>query len=151
MKINTKPYGLIDVDERQKIRFPIGILGFENLQNYVLLDALQQPFYWLQSMDVQEIAFVLIEPTVFRPDYTPDVAQSDLEEVGLESSESENALVFAIVTIPENYREMTANLQGPVIINKKTHIARQCVSLNQQWKTRHRIIEELSQVRNNVC
>ncbi len=151
MKVNTKPYGLIDIDERQLIRFPGGILGFENLHEYVLLDAIQQPFYWLQSMDVQEISFVLIEPSVFRPDYSPDVAEGDLEEIGISSEKAENALIFAIVTIPENYREMTANLQGPVIINKDSHIARQCVSLNTQWKTRHRIIEELSQVRNNVC
>ena len=151
MKVNTKPYGLIEIDERQKIFFPYGILGFENLREYVLLDALQQPFYWLQSMDVQEIAFVLIEPSVFRPDYTPDVSESDLTEIGLADTGGDDALVFAIVTIPENYREMTANLQGPVIINKKTHEARQCISLNQQWKTRHKIVEELSQVRNNVC
>lgn len=151
MKIHTKAYGLIEVDERQKIQFPSGILGFENLRDYVLLDAMQQPFYWLQSMDVQEIAFVLIEPSVFRPDYSPDVAQSDLEEIGLEGEDDENMLVFAIVTIPENYREMTANLQGPVIINRDTHQGRQCISLNQKWQTRHKIIEELSQVGNNVC
>lgn len=151
MKVNTKPYGLIEVDERQRISFPSGILGFENLKEYVLLDALQQPFYWLQSLDVQKIAFVLIEPTVFRPDYTPDVADADLETIGIDPSETDKFIVFAIVTIPENYREMTANLQGPVIINKETHIGRQCVTLNQHWKTRHKIVEELSQVRNNAC
>lgn len=151
MKVNTKPYGLIDVDERQKILFPSGILGFENLQNYVLLDALQQPFYWLQSMDVQEIAFVLIDPTIFRPDYTPDVAASDLEEIELSGEEDENLLVFAIVTIPEDQKKMTANLQGPVIINRKTHTGRQCISENPKWKTRHNIMEELAQVRNTVC
>ena len=151
MKIHTKAYGLIEIDDRQKIFFPSGILGFENLRDYVLLDAMQQPFYWLQSMDVQEIAFVLIEPTVFRPDYTPDVAESDLQEIGLEEGDEENTLVFAIVTIPENYRDMTANLQGPIIINRKNHKGRQCISLSQKWQTRHKIIEELSQVRNNVC
>ncbi|MFP4178953.1 MAG: flagellar assembly protein FliW [Spirochaetaceae bacterium] len=151
MKVNTKPYGLIEVDDRQRITFPSGILGFENLKEYVLLDALQQPFYWLQSLDVQKIAFVLIEPTVFRPDYTPDVADTDLEAIGIDPSEMDKLLIFAIVTVPENYREMTANLQGPVIINRETHVGRQCVTLNQQWKTRHKIVEELSQVRNNAC
>ncbi len=151
LKVNTKPYGLIEVDERQKIFFPSGILGFENLREYILLDALQQPFYWLQSMDVQEIAFVLIEPTVFRPDYSPGVAEAELEEIELEEKDEEHMLVFAIVTIPENYRDMTANLQGPIIINKNSHIGRQCISLDQQWKTRHKIVEELSKVRNNVC
>lgn len=67
MKVQTKPYGLIDVDERQLISFPTGIFGFETLKRYVLLDAIQQPFYWLQSIDVPEIAFVLISPFIFVP------------------------------------------------------------------------------------
>ena len=151
MKVNTKPYGLIDVDQRQKIHFPSGILGFENLKNYVLLDALQQPFYWLQSMDVQEIAFVLIEPYIFRPDYSPDVSSSELEEIQLSPDSTDEMLVFTIVTIPEEQREMTANLQGPIIINRTLHIGRQCISENENWKTRHKIMEELSQVRNSAC
>ncbi|HDQ14496.1 MAG TPA: flagellar assembly protein FliW [Sediminispirochaeta sp.] len=151
MKVNTKAYGLIDVDERQKIYFPSGLLGFENLKNYVLLDALQQPFYWLQSVDVQEIAFVLIDPSIFRPDYKPRIAQYELDEIGLEAGDRENALIFSIVTIPEDHQNMTANLQGPVIINKSTHNARQCITEDDRWKTRHKVMEELANVRGSAC
>ena len=118
MLVHTKPYGEIDVDERQKLFFPFGILGFENLKNYVLIDAKQQPFYWLQSLDVTEIAFVLINPYIFRPDYSVDVPQEELEEIQIE--EEDDILVLAIVTIPENQSNMTANLQGPIVINKKS-------------------------------
>jgi len=151
MKVNTKPYGLIDVDDRQKIHFPYGLLGFENLKNFVLLDALQQPFYWLQSMEVQEVAFVLIDPTIFRPDYSPDVSPADLEPIQLAPDSKDSMLILTIVTIPEEQREMTANLQGPLIINRDLHIGRQCITENENWKTRHKIIEELSQVRNSAC
>lgn len=151
MKVHTKPYGTIEVDERQKLYFPEGILGFENLKDYIMLDASQQPFYWLQSMDVQEIAFVLIDPLLFRPDYTPDVAQAELEEIGLSGKNDENILVFTIVTIPEDQKNMTANLRGPVLINRGTHTGRQAISQNPKWSTRHNILEELSQVRNTVC
>ncbi len=145
MQVQTKPYGTIEVDERQKISFPFGILGFEKLRNYVLIDAHQQPFYWLQSMDVSEIAFVLINPFLFRPDYEIDVPDEELEEIGIISPEQ--ILVFAIVTIPENQRDMTANLQGPVIINKDKKIGRQAISTNEKWKVRHPILEELSRLR----
>lgn len=145
MQVQTKPYGTIEVDERQKIHFPFGILGFEKLQNYVLIDAHQQPFYWLQSMDVSEIAFVLINPFIFRPDYEIDVPDEELEEIGIRSPQQ--ILVFAIVTIPENQRDMTANLQGPIIINKDTKIGRQAISTNEKWKVRHPILEELSRLR----
>jgi flagellar assembly factor FliW len=133
MQVNTKAYGTIEVDERQRIYFPFGILGFENLKNYVLLDAKQQPFYWLQSSDVSEIAFVLINPFIFRPDYEIDIPDEELNEIGIESYE--DVLVFAIVTIPEDQRKMTANLQGPIIINKKQRIGRQAIASNPSGRS----------------
>ncbi len=151
MEVKTKAYGLIEVDERQKIHFPAGILGFESLKDYVLLDASQQPFYWLQSLDMVEIAFVLINPVVFRPDYTPDVSTAELQEINLGTLDSENSLVFVIVTIPEDQSRMTANLQGPIIINRKERIARQCISTNSMWKTQHYILEELAARKDSVC
>ena len=149
MRVMTKPYGVIEVDDRQKIYFPNGLFGFENFKNYVLLDAKQQPFYWLQSTDVAEIAFVLINPRIFRADYTLEVDDEELREIGIKSSE--DILCFAIVTIPENPSKMTANLQGPIIINKKTREARQSISKNPKWKIRHPILEELMTVEQTKC
>ncbi len=151
MRVNTKPYGIIDVDERQKIHFPFGILGFETMKEYLLLDATQQPFYWLQSLDVPEIAFVLISPEIFRPDYDPGVSKADLNEIGLDENAAENTLIFAIVTIPEDFNKMTANLQGPIIINKEKKTGRQFISSNPDWKIRHMVLEELSNVRTETC
>ena len=139
--ILTKPFGSVELDERQRVRFPFGVLGFESLHDYALLDAEQAPFYWLQSLEVVEIAFVLIEPRVFRPDYSPGVAPEDLAEIGI--FKPEDALVFAIVTIPEDPRQMTANLQGPVILNRQTRTGRQCISSDPRWQVRHTILGEL--------
>jgi flagellar assembly factor FliW len=149
MRVDTKAYGAIDVDERQTIEFPNGILGFEKLKNYVLLDAPQQPFYWLQALDLVEVAFVLINPVIFRPDYAVEVPPEELEEIGIDSQEK--MLTFAIVTIPQNPMEMTANLQGPIIINKETRIGRQSISMNPKWEVRHPILKELAAVREQPC
>jgi flagellar assembly factor FliW len=135
MRVNTKAYGAIDVDDRQKIFFPHGILGFEKLKDYVLLDAPQKPFYWLQSMD----------PSLFRTDYLISVPQDELDEIGI--AETDDMLTFAIVTIPENAERMTANLQGPVIINRKSRVGRQSINNDQRWKVRHFIMEELAALR----
>ena len=149
MQVETKPFGLIDVDERQQIDFPSGILGFENLRDFVLLDAPEAPFYWLQSLEEAAISFVVVDPRLFRPDYTPDIPADDLEDLGL--TESDDPLVFAIVTIPEDQAAMTANLQGPLVINKKTRQGRQAISTNPRWRVRHYILEELAAVRNMAC
>lgn len=151
LRINTKAYGTIDIDERQKIHFPYGIFGFESFKDFVLLDAAQQPFYWLQSMDVQETAFVLINPNVFRKEYKLDVSKNDLEEIGLSGVENPDILVFAIVTVPENHQKMSANLQGPVVINRENKMGRQVISLDPKWKTKHYILEELSGDKDKAC
>lgn len=149
--VNTKAYGQIEVDDRQQIHFPSGILGFEQFRDFVLLDAAQPPFLWLQSMEVREIAFVLISPQVFRDDYTLDIMDSDLKEIGIESKEDEELIVFAIVTIPEDQNEMTANLQGPVIINRRDKIGKQSISTNNKWQTRHFILKELAGKGEKSC
>ncbi len=151
LNVNTKAYGNIEIDERQKLYFPYGIFGFEKLKDFVLLDAEQQPFYWLQSLDIKETAFVLIDPFVFRKDYVLDVSKSDLDEIDIKSPDDENILIFAIVTVPENHHKMTANLQGPIIINRETKTGRQAISLDSKWKIRHFILEELSGNKDEVC
>ncbi|HAK45259.1 MAG TPA: flagellar assembly protein FliW [Spirochaeta sp.] len=151
MTVNTKAYGKIDIDERQKIHFPFGIFGFEQFKDFVLLDAAQQPFYWLQSLDVKETAFVLINPLVFRKDYDLDVLAGDLEEIGLTGTEEDNILMFAIVTVPQNQQKMSANLQGPIIINRDNKQGRQSITLDLRWKTKHYIIEELSGSKDTAC
>ncbi|MDR1902245.1 MAG: flagellar assembly protein FliW [Treponema sp.] len=149
MKVATKAYGLIDVDERQKITFPQGLFGFEPFKEYMLLDAERQPFYWLQSVDEEGVAFILIDPFLFRPDYEVNISNEELLDIGLSSPEK--ALVFSIVTIPPENGSITANLQGPLIINRDTRYGKQAVLSDSRWNTRHDIMAELSAVRRNLC
>lgn len=151
MEIMTKAYGAIDIDEKQILHFPAGLFGFETLRDFALLDAEQKPFFWLQSLEVEQIAFILINPLIFRPDYKPDILKEELEDLGLDNKNDERALLFSIVTIPADQSQMTANLQGPVIINRETRWGKQFISTNQEWKVRHNIMEELSTQRNNSC
>lgn len=147
MKVISKAYGEIDVDERQRIYFPNGMPGFERLHEFILMDAHQQPFYWLQSTELVEVAFVLIDPHIFRPDYQVQPSREDLED--LEFAADDELLTFAILTIPEEQRRMTANLQGPVLINKRNRYAKQIILNDQRWQVRHNIFQELA--RNRAC
>jgi flagellar assembly factor FliW len=149
VKVKTKAYGLIDIDERQKITFSQGLFGFETFKEYVLLDAERQPFYWLQSVDCEEVAFVLINPFQFRPDYEVDIDNEELVEIGV--SDPEKVLIFSIVTIPPDGSPMTANLLGPLVINRDTRQGRQVVLADPCWKTKHDVIAELAGGRNISC
>ena len=142
MKVETKAYGLIDVDERQKLIFPQGLFGFEAFQNYILLDAEQKPFYWLQSSDNKELAFVLINPFQFKLDYEVDIDNEELLKIGV--SNPEQVLIFSIITIPADGGAMTANLQGPLIINRDSRYGRQVILNDPRWKIKHDVIAELA-------
>jgi flagellar assembly factor FliW len=143
LKINTKAYGVIEVDERQQIVFPEGIFGFEAFKTYVLLDAEQQPYYYLQSVETQGAAFILLKPFLFRPDYEIDIADEELAQIGI--TDPAEALVFSIVTVPTDGSPMTANLAGPLVINREKRIGKQIVLTDPRWKTKHDILKELSE------
>ena len=143
MKIETKAFGTVEADERQKVTFPQGLYGFEDFNEFVIMDAEHQPFYWLQSTEGKDVAFILINPFLFRPDYEVNISNEEMDGIGITSPEK--ALIFVIVTIPPDGSPMTANLQGPLIINRDTMIGKQAILPDIRWRTKHDIIQELNQ------
>lgn len=142
MRVKTKAYGEIDADERQLVSFPGGLLGFEKFKDYILLDARQKPFFYLQSIDVPDLAFILIDPFLFRPDYSLDVNDDSLDDIGV--SRPDEVLIFAIVTVPVEGGSVTANLMGPLIINKANRLGIQTVLGDSRWRVKHDIMAELA-------
>ena len=142
MKVDTKAFDTIEIDEKQKVKFSQGLFGFEDFTEYVLFEAEHEPFYWLQSVDEKEIAFILINPFLFRKDYEANLTDGELAEIGLKSHD--NAVVFVIVTVPQDGGPMTANLQGPLIINKENMTGIQAILSELKWKTKHDIMAELN-------
>jgi len=146
LEINSKPYGKVKVSQEQLIHFSEGILGFENSKDYYLLDRNEGPFYWLQSTDLTDLAFVIINPQFFKTDYRLELTPQDFYDIGLltEKDFEENLLHYVIVTIPpDDPNNMTANLLGPIIINKSNRLGKQALSLNSEYSVRHKILEEL--------
>lgn len=136
MKVKTKAFGEIEVSEKQRIIFKDGIFGFEDIHNFVLLDTEEgSPFYWLQSEEVKEIAFLIIEPKMIIPDYKLDVDKNELAQIDIKTEE--DILLFSIVTIYENPQNITVNLLGPLVINKTKHVGKQIISLNDTYSVRH--------------
>jgi flagellar assembly factor FliW len=93
-------------------------------------------------MDVEHVAFVLVNPFLFRPDYEVNIGNEELTEIEITSPEK--ALIFSIVTLPPDDGPMTANLQGPLIINRDNRMGKQAVLSDSRWKTKHDIMAELA-------
>ena len=140
--IKTKPFGEIEVQDDQIIDFSEGILGFDFVDRFVLLEDKESPFIWLQAYSEPELAFVMVSPLQFMAEYSLVISQSDLDDVDAKSPEE--LAVYSIVTIPSHDpADMTANLQGPIIINMKTRKGKQAISLSDKYRVRHKIMEEM--------
>lgn len=142
IKVTTTRFGEIEVKEDDLIELPNGLIGFPELKKYVLLDHdKDSPFKWLQSLDDGGIAFVLINPLLFKPDYMVEVAE---EEIGdLDLKKEEDAVISVILSIPTNPQNMTANLKAPLVFNLKNRKGKQLVLRNDAYTTRHNIMEEI--------
>ncbi|UCB45562.1 MAG: flagellar assembly protein FliW [Spirochaetota bacterium] len=149
MKLKTKPYGEIEVDERQKVTFPEGIIGFEDIHDYYLLDSKEGPFYWLQAAKFPELAFLLIDPRLFKEDYKLSMNESDLKAMNLESKK--DLLDFAIITVPEDPAKISANLMGPIVVNRKTRVAKQVISKNDEYSIKHYLLEEMRNEKEKIA
>jgi flagellar assembly factor FliW len=149
LKVVTRDFGSIDIDERQKIHFPDGLIGLPGFKDYALLDGVKPPYYYLQSLDSTGTAFYLIDPFLFRPDYEMDVSDEELAEIGINNPES--AILFVLLTIPAGGSDMTANLKGPIIINRESREAKQVVLDSLLWKTKHNVLTELAESKKALC
>ena len=143
-RLKTKPFGEIEIDERQIVDFPEGLLGFDYVKKFVVLDSREKsPFKWLQAYDEPGLAFVIIRPIDFMVEYDLVISPAFYWLWNIAMKEPGELLVFAIVTIPSNYKDMTANLQGPVIINPKKRVGKQAISLSEKYRVKHRILDEI--------
>lgn len=143
--IKTKAYGELEVDERLIIDFPDGILGFDFIKKFAYIDSEDpsSPLKWLQAVDEPELAFVVIRTDDIMDNYDIVIPFSDYEAIG--SDKNGQILILAIVTIPSNPHDMTANLQGPIIINLEKNIGKQAVSLSDKYTVRERILDLVQQ------
>lgn len=118
------------------VRMPAGLLGFEHMKDYLLIaKSKEAPFHRLQVKGNPSLAFIVIEPAYFVPDYRPDIPQADVDFLGLASQA--DAAVYTIVTV-SGPRNATANLKGPIIINRHTGLAKQVVIANaSQYSVQH--------------
>jgi flagellar assembly factor FliW len=138
MKVKTTRFGEIEVDQERVIRFPKGILGFPEEQEFVLLQTNDEGnFFWLQSSLRPELAFVVSDPLLFVPDYQVPVKEEDFEQIELK--QMADAQVLIIVNKVD--RALTGNLQGPLVINATNRLGRQLVLSEKKYSTRHPLVD----------
>lgn len=143
MVIETKHFGEIEVNEDRIITFSDGIPGFDDFKKYIIIKNPQEgvPFNWLQSTDNMDLAFVIINPFIFKQDYEFNMPENVIKKLDIKTPE--DVTIYSIVTIPDDINKMTANLVAPIVINHSNKKGKQILLQDSDYNRKHLIINEI--------
>lgn len=141
MFIKSLRFGDLEVPDDRVITMERPVLGFEKLRTFCLVEMEElTPFYWLQSTDEPAVAFLVCNPLVFFPDYRIEINSQEIAELTVHDVKSVET--YVIVTIPDDGKEISANLQGPILINNENGRAKQLVLVNSDYDVRHPLLTQ---------
>lgn len=127
LKLQTKYFGEIEYEAKDVVRFPAGIIGFEEEQGFLLL-----PFegggggmLCLQSVKTPALAFVVLDPFTLMPDYTPELERAELRQFGV--TEVGDLGFYVLCAVKNPVSASTVNLKCPLVIHPETREARQVI------------------------
>lgn len=134
MKIDTTRFGTIEIDEKEVINFPDGIIGISVNANFVLVPHKPgSPLMWLQSVTEPAIAFIVMNPLMFLPEYVRDVIRNSPWRI--DDDTCGDFSIYGIVIIPkEDKTNIQINLLAPIVINKKDKQGAQIVIQTGNYK-----------------
>ncbi len=134
MKKIESRFGEIEYNPDNTLLFPEGLIGFENLRQFVVMpNEKEGPLFWIQSIEDAQVAFVLTDPTQFYYDYKVVPDGRERQKLGI--SEDDDCHVVAVVTVPID-RNITLNLAAPILFAPKTNRALQVVLEGAKFSTR---------------
>ena len=123
MKLTTRIFGEVEIDDSKIISFPNGIIGFPDLKKFTLIYDEEKgddhdTIMWFQSIDEPQFALPVVLPIIIKPDYNPTINDELLLPLG-ELTE-ENTYVLVTIKVPTDPTQMSVNLKAPIIINTDT-------------------------------
>jgi len=134
MKIQTTRFGELDVADNSVITFNKGIPGFEEYKKYVLFPADEKgetPFFFLQSIEKEQVNFFLVDPFSFFKEYDIKLAEQMVGKLQLD--DPTDAIVLTTVTVKDEIKNATTNLKAPLIINNNSQLGMQVVLDNKDY------------------
>ena len=143
MEIQTSRFGRIDVDDDRIMTVPNGLLGFPSFTRFALIQAGEENyFFWLQSVDEPNLAFVVTDPSTFFKEYQVPLREETAQELQL----SDPSYLQTFVICNKVGEWLTGNLLGPLLVNAQNRLAQQVVLTEKKWTTRQPLLRLSAQV-----
>ena len=150
MKINSRIFGEIEIEDDKILSFETGLMGFEDYHCYAIAyDSEKESkngIMWLQSTEREDLAFPVIDPMHIDPNYNPIVEDEWLKPLG-DFKEDSDLYVLTVLTVPSDLTKMTVNLKAPIIINTVTKKACQLIVNNEDYSVRYNVYEHVQKMK----
>ena len=128
VKVDTRWFGTVDIDDEKIITFDLGVIGFEDCKKFTLIYDVDKgdeaSIMWLQSLDEPELALPMLKPELIK--------EADL-------------IVFCVLTVPADITKMTINFKAPIIVNADTLKGVQLIADNNDYEVRYPIYSILEE------
>lgn len=138
MKVKTRDFGEIEVDNESILTFSQPPFGFEEYKSYAIIrdEGVGEHIAWLQSVDEPGVCFILFDPSSLSHFYTPLLPKELENELG-----DGELVCWVIAVVPEDFKRTTVNLKSPVILNLNTCKGTQLI-LEQEYPVRYYLMQE---------
>lgn len=141
MQIETRAFGSVEIDDAQIVTLTRPMPGFALYRRFALLEPDPEcPVKWFQSVEREDLCFLLVDPQALFPDYRVELGAATLLDLGI-GSEGE-AAVGVILTVPGDFHQATANLLAPIVFNTARKLARQVILEGSGYPIRAPLFQE---------
>ena len=141
LRCASKNFGIVEYEAGSVITFPRGLPGFESETLFVPVEReSSKPVLFLQSLVTPQLCFITLPVESIEPAYELRVSEEDLQLIGATSGMSASLRCLAVVCA--GHHRPTANLLGPVVINKDTQQAVQAVRDDARYAVQHPLFPE---------
>ncbi|CZR95481.1 MULTISPECIES: flagellar assembly protein FliW [unclassified Clostridioides] len=122
-----------------KVTLKKGILGFENLKEYELLDIENEDILKeFNSTEEDCIGFIVVSPFEIIKEYEIVLNQEIIEK--LEVKSPNDIMLLNIITIGQTLEESTVNMKAPIVINVRNNCGMQIILQDEEYSIWHPLL-----------
>lgn len=124
MKLQTRDFGEIEIDEKEIVTFESPIYGFEEYRHFAFLfqETISEHFIWLQSVEDPAVCFILVDSHLILDQYAPKLPDDAAQILG-----EGTYMCWLMASIRDPFENSTVNLKSPIVVNPERHLGAQFI------------------------
>lgn len=138
-------------DDVTPIEFSKGLIGLEEWHRFVMIShPAGGPLRLLKSLQDARMSLIVANPYQVMPNYKLTLSEADIQTLGYAGPPGviepnhQTLDVSCIISVQEEPFGVTANLLGPLVVNKETGLGVQVILAESAYSARHPVVNPAS-------